>query len=140
MEAILKILIPIGVILLALYSKKKRENKQKSDEPIFDNQGVIEPEDIFPQWDEEVLEEEHVAEEIQPASLLETASSLEKTIEAKSPSKTELPLREEVEKTKEPKEEEPTVATIAGMPLNSENIRYGIIFSEILKRREVKNG
>lgn len=128
----IKILILIGSIAFWLYSRmKKRENKQQSNRQTSKPQDVPkQPEDIFPQWSEEVAEVEPAEVETEPAM-----SSLEERIESKSPAKTEPTQEKKIEKKEEPKEKKSPMATIAGMPLTSENIRHGIIFAEILKRR-----
>lgn len=132
MEGVIKILFFLGAILLWFFSRmRKSENKQKSNRQVSKSQDIIkQPEDILPQWNEEVREEESAEEETQPA-----LSSLEKMIESSSFPETESAQNEKSEEKKEPEEKQPTVINIAGMQLSTENIRYGIIFSEILKRR-----
>jgi len=132
-ENIIRILFTIGAILLWLFVKmKKSGDKQKSNKQIFESQDIIEqPKDILTQWNERIHKEKSAKKETQPA-----LSSLEETTETYSPLETESAQDKKSEEEKEPEEKKkPTIITIAGMPLSPENIRHGIIFSEILKRR-----
>lgn len=128
MESIIKIIFVAGAILLWFLGKMKKSRKSK--EKTSTDQEVIEsPEDLLPEWDEGFDEEESTEEKAQPAM-----NSSEETTEITSPSETE-PAREEESEEEKPKEKKSAPITIAGVPFDSKNIRYGIIFSEILKPR-----
>lgn len=128
MENIVKILFTIGAILLWFYTRIKRgEKTQRTEKQTSGNQeSVKQPEDLLPQWEEELNEQE-----VEPA-----IDSLEETIESTPSPKIEMNQQEEKEaEEKKSQEEKQALITIAGMPFNPQNIKYGILFSEILERR-----
>jgi len=132
MENAIKIIFIIGAILLWFYPRIRRRSgkKRESDRQNYKSQDVVEhPDVLLPQWDEK-HRKEVTEEEARPAT-----SSLEEPKKSSLPSETQLAQDEKNKKVEKPKEKKATPVTIAGMPLTPENIRHGIIFSEILKRR-----
>jgi len=139
MENIVKILFAVGAVLLWAFSRmRKKENKKKIEEHTTTNQNIDtsqdkeQPEDILSQWEKELsLEEIPVQEEKQESTI-----SIEKTKTEEK--KTESSKDEQIQEKKDQKEKskkENKFPTILDKPLSPENVRYGIIFSEIMKRR-----
>jgi len=135
----------IGVIIMGLIAliswafkaaKKSQQQQTQQRRPIFKESATETPSTEQKPTGIQIAMQElfGTAEDEEYEEVVETPEPEPEPAPAQVPERIPVPPVEVTAESKSPEEMRKKLGEIMGMPLNPKNIRYGVIFSEILKR------